>query len=191
MKTYTIPDEFLASASKREQRLRSGKPKKALSAFMYFTQAKRAETREAHPGITFGEIAKIMGAMWKDMSEADRKPYVDLAEADKVRYAGEMKVYTDKKAEEAAEAEKAAEEKRKQAAAKRAARKAQKQAEAAAVAAASSIETTGVASSVTDEETSGDTVGSETAATNAAMAADATDGSGAEDVAMEDGDATE
>ncbi|KAI9503273.1 high mobility group box domain-containing protein, partial [Coemansia spiralis] len=61
-------------------------PKRALSAYMFFSQAKRAEVREKNPNASFGSIGKMLGDMWKGMSEADKIPYVKLAEKDKVRY---------------------------------------------------------------------------------------------------------
>ncbi|KAJ1989395.1 Non-histone chromosomal protein 6 [Coemansia spiralis] len=68
-------------------------PKRALSAYMFFSQAKRAEVREKNPNASFGSIGKMLGDMWKGMSEADKIPYVKLAEKDKVRYDAAKEAY--------------------------------------------------------------------------------------------------
>lgn len=59
-------------------------PKKALSAYMFFSQAKRKEVKEENPDASFGEIGKMLGAAWKEVSDADKKPFEDQAKADKV-----------------------------------------------------------------------------------------------------------
>ena len=48
-------------------------PKRPLSAYMYYSQAQRNATKEANPDATFGELGKIMGAAWKEMTEDDKK----------------------------------------------------------------------------------------------------------------------
>jgi hypothetical protein len=40
--------------------------------------------KEEHPAATFGELSKIIGRRWSEMSPADKTPYADLEEADKV-----------------------------------------------------------------------------------------------------------
>jgi hypothetical protein len=46
---------------------------------------------QENPDATFGELGKLLGAAWKEVSEGDRKPYNDQAKADKERYAAELK----------------------------------------------------------------------------------------------------
>lgn len=48
-------------------------PKRPLSAYMYYSQAQRNNTKEANPEATFGELGKIMGAAWKSMSDEQKK----------------------------------------------------------------------------------------------------------------------
>lgn len=68
-------------------------PKRPLSAYMLFSQDKRAEVKEEKPDVTFGEIGKILGAKWKEADEAERKPYEDKAAAEKARYEKEKAAY--------------------------------------------------------------------------------------------------
>lgn len=61
-------------------------PKRPLSAYMYFCSDKRAETKAQNPTMTFSELGKKLGAMWQELDEASKKPYVKLNEKDKKRY---------------------------------------------------------------------------------------------------------
>jgi hypothetical protein len=60
-------------------------PKRPLSAYMYYSQAQRNATKEAHPDATFGELGKIMGAAWKELSEEDKKVRFAASECDGAR----------------------------------------------------------------------------------------------------------
>jgi len=35
----------------------------------------RAAVKESNPNATFGEVGKLAGAMWREMSEADKKKW--------------------------------------------------------------------------------------------------------------------
>ncbi|KAF7731699.1 Non-histone chromosomal protein 6 [Apophysomyces ossiformis] len=67
----------------------SGGPKRGLSAYMFFSQEKRQEVKDENPEATFGQIGKILGEKWKGMTDEQKKPYVEKAEADKKRYEDE------------------------------------------------------------------------------------------------------
>lgn len=60
---------------------------------MFFSQDQRDKVRVDYPDAGFGEIGRILGAKWKDMTEGDKKPYQDMAERDKVRAATEKAAY--------------------------------------------------------------------------------------------------
>ncbi|CEO97807.1 HMG box domain-containing protein [Plasmodiophora brassicae] len=75
---------------KRKTSLSAGHPKRPLSAFMYFSQEKRSDVKADNPETSFGDLGKILGQMWKDLSEDDKKPYVEKAAADKARYDEEV-----------------------------------------------------------------------------------------------------
>ncbi|KAJ2518120.1 Non-histone chromosomal protein 6 [Coemansia sp. RSA 2049] len=68
-------------------------PKRALSAYMFFSQANRATVREQNPTVSFGYIGKILGEQWKGLSEADKQPYVKMSDADKLRYEAEKAAF--------------------------------------------------------------------------------------------------
>ena len=49
------------------------------------TQAKREEIVKENPGTSFGEIGKLIGAAWREMSDKEKEPFVALAAQDKLR----------------------------------------------------------------------------------------------------------
>lgn len=51
------------------------KPKAPLSSYMRFVSEKRASIREEHPDAGIGEIAKVAGAMWREVSDEDKSGY--------------------------------------------------------------------------------------------------------------------
>lgn len=55
------------------------KRKRSPSPFMIFNIEQRPKLKEANPGLSFGEIAKMIGAMWKGMSEDEKEPYYKMA----------------------------------------------------------------------------------------------------------------
>ena len=63
------------------------------SAYMYFTSAKRSEVKEANPDAAFGDIAKLLGKAYKELSDAEKEPYEEMARKDKARYKREMADY--------------------------------------------------------------------------------------------------
>jgi hypothetical protein len=60
-------------------------PKRACTAYSYFLMAKRAGIKTANPDATFGDIARLISAAWKKCSDDDKKEFVALADADKIR----------------------------------------------------------------------------------------------------------
>ncbi|EJD43674.1 hypothetical protein AURDEDRAFT_114700 [Auricularia subglabra TFB-10046 SS5] len=74
-----------APADKPKKEKKEAGPKRALSAYMFFVKDWRERIKEENPDAAFGEIGKLMGAKWKEMSDEDKQPYVEQAEEDKVR----------------------------------------------------------------------------------------------------------
>eukprot|EP00474_Spongospora_subterranea_P009112 CRZ09570.1 hypothetical protein [Spongospora subterranea] len=61
-------------------------PKRPLSAFMHWGQGMRTQLKEENPLAGFGELGKLLGLRWAEMSETDKAPFVVLAERDRERY---------------------------------------------------------------------------------------------------------
>lgn len=68
-------------------------PKRGLSAYMFFANDQRDTVREENPGISFGQVGKVLGDKWKALTEKQRAPYEAKAAADKKRYEEEKAKY--------------------------------------------------------------------------------------------------
>ena len=73
-------------------------PKRAQSGFFLFSASKRPElmekSRAENDGkVDIGAIGKAMGALWGEMTEEEKAPFMAKAEADKQRYEREMTAF--------------------------------------------------------------------------------------------------
>ncbi|KAK0633336.1 high mobility group box domain-containing protein [Podospora aff. communis PSN243] len=68
-------------------------PKRGLSAYMFFANEQRDNVREENPGVSFGQVGKILGERWKALTDKQRTPYEAKAAADKKRYEDEKQAY--------------------------------------------------------------------------------------------------
>jgi len=68
-------------------------PKRAMSAYMFFSQDWRERIKTENPDAGFGEVGKLLGAKWKELDESEKKPYVDQAAKDKARAESEKQKY--------------------------------------------------------------------------------------------------
>jgi len=87
-------DEGGVTKSKGKKRKQEG-PKRALSAFMFFAQEWRPKLAEDNPDAGFGDLGKLVGEKWKELTASEKKPYDKLNKEDKDRYAKELKEYED------------------------------------------------------------------------------------------------
>ncbi len=98
---YTKQKTKMAAPRKKTQRKKKdpNAPKRALSAYMFFANENRDIVRAENPGITFGQVGRILGEKWKALSEDEKAPYEAKAEADKKRYESEKELYIATKAQ--------------------------------------------------------------------------------------------
>ncbi|MCJ1225979.1 Non-histone chromosomal protein 6 [Toensbergia leucococca] len=75
-------------------------PKRGLSAYMFFANEQRDNVREENPGITFGQVGKVLGERWKALTGKQREPYEAKAKTDKQRYETEKASYNGGEEEE-------------------------------------------------------------------------------------------
>ncbi|KAJ7721921.1 high mobility group box domain-containing protein [Mycena olivaceomarginata] len=68
-------------------------PRRALSAYMFFSQEWRDTLKAENPDAGFGDIGKLLGAKWKELDDEERKPYVEQAAKDKMRAEEEKRVF--------------------------------------------------------------------------------------------------
>jgi|UniRef100_A0A7S4D1B1 hypothetical protein len=96
----TVADKEAKRKEKEEgQRAKKAKkdpnaPKKPMASFFFFCQEKRAEYRKEHPDVTFGEVGKALGELWKQLTAEEKAPFEKQAAQDKQRYEKEMQSYT-------------------------------------------------------------------------------------------------
>ena len=60
---------------------------------MFFANEQRENVREENPGISFGQVGKLLGERWKALDDKQRTPYEAKAAADKKRYEDEKAAY--------------------------------------------------------------------------------------------------
>jgi len=68
-------------------------PKRALSAFMFFSQDNREKIKTENEGCSFGEVGKYLGEAWGKADKATKAKYDKMAEKDKARYEKEKAKY--------------------------------------------------------------------------------------------------
>ncbi|KAG6901932.1 hypothetical protein C0995_006454, partial [Termitomyces sp. Mi166 len=68
-------------------------PKRALSAYMFFSQDWRERIKAENPDAGFGEVGKLLGAKWKELDDEEKKPYLEQAAKDKTRAEEEKAAY--------------------------------------------------------------------------------------------------
>ncbi|KAK0733334.1 high mobility group box domain-containing protein [Lasiosphaeria miniovina] len=85
---------------KRRTKKDPNAPKRGLSAYMFFANEQRDNVREENPGVSFGQVGKILGERWKALSDKQRTPYEAKAAADKKRYEDEKQAYNNDPEEE-------------------------------------------------------------------------------------------
>jgi hypothetical protein len=71
-------------------------PKHPMSAFLFYLSAMRKKYTEKYPDYGVGMISKVIAAEWKELTDAQKEPYVKQSDADKSRYSREMHVWHEK-----------------------------------------------------------------------------------------------
>ena len=69
------------------------KPKRAKTSYMFFCADKRNALKSAHPELKMVDLSKLLGKMWKETSESDRKKFQEQEDADKERYQEDVEQY--------------------------------------------------------------------------------------------------
>ena len=97
MENYEPPEDLDDDDDDQPQRKKKKKdpnaPKRASSAYLFFSNDVRPEVRREHPDLSMGELSKIIGARWRGMGAEDKEQYEDKANEDKERYPREMEEY--------------------------------------------------------------------------------------------------
>lgn len=86
-------DEDGSKKKKPKKKKDPNAPKRAISAFMFFSQAERENVKKSNPGISFTDVGKVLGERWNKMTAEEKAPYEAKARADKKRYTDQISDY--------------------------------------------------------------------------------------------------
>jgi SWI/SNF-related matrix-associated actin-dependent regulator of chromatin subfamily E protein 1 len=70
-------------------------PKKSLTPYMRFSKAIWPQVKQANPDMSVCDIGSIIGKLWRQLGDADKKLYFDEFNRGKDEYNDELKVYLD------------------------------------------------------------------------------------------------
>lgn len=99
MANYVPAPQYANGKKKKRKRVKEpGEPKRATTAFMFFSNLTRPEVVKLNPDLRVGGIAKILGERWQKMDVEEREPYQTMADDDKIRYSREMEAFRMSKA---------------------------------------------------------------------------------------------
>jgi len=85
--------KFLGDKQKLKKMTDPLKPKRCKSAYLFFCERNRNKIKNENPNIKIGELMKKMGESWRNISENDKKEFIDLHLIDKDRYDDDMEEY--------------------------------------------------------------------------------------------------
>ncbi|RWR73504.1 Structure-specific recognition protein [Cinnamomum micranthum f. kanehirae] len=86
-------DEDGSKKRKQKKKKDPNAPKRAMSGFMFFSQAERENVKKGSPGLSFTDIGRALGERWKKMSAEEKEPYEAMGRADQKRYKEAMAGY--------------------------------------------------------------------------------------------------
>lgn len=82
------------TASKKRKSRDPSAPRSAMTAYMFYSKAARSRIKDRNPTATFGELGRLIGHEWRELSAGDKKPFEKLAKHDKERYVSAKALYT-------------------------------------------------------------------------------------------------
>jgi hypothetical protein len=69
-------------------------PKRPCSPYMFYCKEARPVVKVESPEATFGEVGKILGMQWAELSDVEKLPFNNLSVADSMRYRDEKAAYS-------------------------------------------------------------------------------------------------
>ena len=84
------------STSDTEEEVKELKPKRAVSAYIYFATEFNEKTRKEKPELKITEISVLAGKKWGQMSDAEKRPYLEKHEQDKARQEKQQQTFEKK-----------------------------------------------------------------------------------------------
>lgn len=95
MRQYVAPDDDSDDGGKKKKKSKKdpNAPKRNMSAFFLYSNAMRSAFKNANPDASFGDLARIISAAFKELPNHERQEWERKAEADKIRYQREVASY--------------------------------------------------------------------------------------------------
>lgn len=94
-KKFKMPKDTIRRTTTRRKKDPNA-PKRPITAYMFYAQDERKVVNRERPDAKFGEVGKLIGEKWRQLSADDKKKYEDLAAKDKQRYDAEKTAYKEK-----------------------------------------------------------------------------------------------
>lgn len=66
-------------------------PKRPMSAFLKYSQKRRATVKDSNPDMSNTDVSRLLGEMWRSASQAERAPYVEQEERERAQYKEDIK----------------------------------------------------------------------------------------------------
>mmetsp|Transcript_19326 Transcript_19326/g.23917 ORF Transcript_19326/g.23917 Transcript_19326/m.23917 type:complete len:593 (+) Transcript_19326:132-1910(+) len=61
-------------------------PKRSPSAFLFYAQDRRKRVKAENPGMSFQDVSRLMGEMWKREDNSVKQPYIEREQLDRAKY---------------------------------------------------------------------------------------------------------
>ena len=61
-------------------------PKRPSSAFLYFSQGRRSQIKEANPDLRNTQVSRVLGEMWRSLSDDERRPHLEKEKEEREKY---------------------------------------------------------------------------------------------------------
>jgi hypothetical protein len=80
--TYTGPWQVPWKRVKKDP----SAPRRPMSAFLFYSIGKRQQIKSLHPALKNTEISRVLGEMWRGLSNAERTPFIEKEKDEREKY---------------------------------------------------------------------------------------------------------
>lgn len=91
--SYTGPWQVPHTRAKKDPTA----PRRNPSAFLLYSVNKRKEIKKENPDLKTTDISRMLGRLWRETSEEEKRPYVEREEIERVQYKEKMGAWKKKK----------------------------------------------------------------------------------------------
>ena len=76
-------DKKIKKQKRQKNKKDPNAPKKGMTAFLHFVQAKTAKYKEEHPALAHKEVIAKLGELWRGLSAKEKEPFEEKAKLEK------------------------------------------------------------------------------------------------------------